>query len=94
MSRTACPSFLLLLVREEKMLGTCASLWDPTSPTAIAGTTPGQLVPGNRGGRFWTEGFGKGCLVGKWEGLSLISCPATDFLDDLGLPGSFISTFI
>lgn len=92
MSRTACPSFLLLLVREEKMLGTCAHLWDPTSPISIAGTTPGQLAIEEEG--FWTEGFGKGCFVATWEGLSLISCPDTDFLDDLGLPGSFISTFM
>lgn len=83
-SRTVCPSFL---PREEIMLGTCAHLWDPPSPSPKK--HQGQLVPGSRGGRFQTEGL---CLVGTCETLSLISCPATDFLDALGLPGFLIST--
>lgn len=61
MSRTACPSFLLLLVREEKMLGTCAHLWDPTSPISIAGTTPGQLAIEEHGSGL--RGLGKVVLL-------------------------------
>lgn len=61
MSRTACPSFLLLLVREEKMLGTCAHLWDPTSPISIAGTTPGHLAIEEEGSGL--RGLGKVVLL-------------------------------
>lgn len=72
------------------MLGTCA----PYLPHLLSMDKHQDLVPGNKGERFWTEGFGKGCLVGACEGLSLISCPATDFLGDLGLPVSLISRYM